>query len=100
MTQVKNKGLNYADRPKFNHLSEYPCGTVFAVPEGLFMLASRNVGHRIEVKPETVVGVVLQWNDEGFPQEHYRPGTLYCFSERIKPIQVYDVFEYEVRMTE
>ncbi len=99
MTEIKSRNLRYADRPTFNQIGEYPCGTVFAVPEGLFMLASRNYGHGIEVKPETVVGVVLQWNDEGFPREHFRPGTLYSFSSRVKPVEVYDVFEYEVSKT-
>ena len=99
MTQIKPKGLNYADRPKFNHLGDYPCGTVFAMPEGLFMLASRHFGRGVTIEAETVVGVVLQWNDEGFPREHYKPGTLYCFSRRAKPVQIYDVFEYEVKMT-
>jgi hypothetical protein len=99
MTEIRNKGMNYADRPKFNHIGEYACGTVFAVPEGLFMLASRQSGHGVEIKPETVVGVVLQWNDEGFPSQHLKPGTLHSFSSRLKPIQIYDVFEYEVSMS-
>lgn len=99
MTEIKSRNLNYADRPSFNHIGEYPCGTVFAVPEGLFMLASRQSGRGIEIQPETMVGVVLQWNDEGFPSQHLKPGTLYSFSSRLKPIQVYDVFEYEVSMS-
>jgi len=99
MTEIKSRNLNYADRPSFNHIGEYPCGTVFAVPEGLFMLASRQSGRGITIEPETMVGVVLQWNDEGFPSQHLKPGTLYSFSSRLKPIQVYDVFEYEVSMS-